>query len=235
MRSAMAVPLEGVAGLVGTLTLYHSRRDAFTSDHLRIVQAISSKICLTIENANRYQTAQELALTDELTGLPNVRPLFVHLNQELARCRSCGGALTVLVLDLNRFKEVNDRFGHLEGNRVLSLVAQGLKSGCRTGDFVARMGGDEFVLVLRDVPPQALERRKQDLSDMVIAAGRAVCNEDIVSISVGDASYPQDGSDAERLLAAADKRMYQVKQQHHTEARWSLLMRNQHPLPTLVQ
>jgi diguanylate cyclase (GGDEF)-like protein len=216
LRSAMAVPLEGLGGLVGTLTLYHSELEAFNGDHLRIAQAISSKLCLTIENAGQYQAAQESALTDELTGLPNVRPLFIHLNQELARCQSAMTSLTVLVLDLDRFKEVNDRFGHLEGNRVLRLVAQGLRSSCRSGDFVARMGGDEFVMVLRDFHPEALERRKQELSDMVVRAGREVCSEDILSLSVGDASSPWDGGDAEKLLATADKRMYQVKQSHHT-------------------
>jgi diguanylate cyclase (GGDEF)-like protein len=217
LRSALAVPLEGLGGLVGTLTLYHSERDAFNGDHLRIAQAISSKLCLTIENAGQYQAAQESALTDELTGLPNVRPLFIHLNQELARCQSAIIPLTVLVLDLDRFKEVNDRFGHLEGNRVLRLVARGLRSSCRPGDFVARMGGDEFVMVLRDFRPEALERRKQELSDMVVRAGREVCGEDILSLSAGDASFPRDGGDAEKLLAAADKRMYQVKQSHHND------------------
>ncbi|MCX6629056.1 MAG: HD domain-containing protein [Candidatus Solibacter sp.] len=79
LRSALAVPLEGPSGVVGTLTLYHSQRNGFTPDHLRIVEAISSKVCLTIENARVYEAAQKSAATDELTGLPNVRPLFIHL------------------------------------------------------------------------------------------------------------------------------------------------------------
>ena len=221
LRSGLAVPLEGVDGLVGTLTLYHSQPHAFTGDHLRIVQAISSKICLTIENAHQYQEARESALTDELTGLPNIRPLFLHLNEQLARSKSTGSPLTVLVLDLDRFKEVNDRFGHLEGNQLLRLVAQGLRSHCRANDFVARMGGDEFVLILCDLPPEALERRKRELAEMVLAAGRKVCAEDIVSLSAGHASFPSDGAGAEQLLAVADKRMYQVKQLHHADRRYS--------------
>ncbi|MCX6629055.1 MAG: GGDEF domain-containing protein, partial [Candidatus Solibacter sp.] len=120
-------------------------------------------------------------------------------------------------MDLDRFKEVNDRFGHLEGNRVLRRVAQGLKAACRTGDLVARMGGDEFVLVLRDFPQGAVERRKRELCDMAIAAGREVCGEAIVSLSAGHATFPNDGADAEKLLAAADRKMYQNKLLHHAD------------------
>jgi len=235
LRSGLAVPLEGVDGLAGTLTLYHSQPHAFNPDHLRIVQAISSKICLTIENAHQYEAARESAQTDELTGLPNVRPLFLHLNEQLARSKSTGSPLTVLVLDLDRFKEVNDRFGHLEGNQLLRLVAQGLRSHCRANDFVARMGGDEFVLILCDLPPDALERRKRDLGEMVLAAGRKVCGENIVALSAGHASFPADGADAEQLLAVADKRMYQVKQLHHADRRYASFSR-EHELPVaLVQ
>lgn len=235
LRSALAVPLEGPSGVVGTLTLYAFQRGAFTPDHLRIVEAISSKVCLTIENARVYQAAETSAATDELTGLPNVRPLFIHLAQELARCKSAGGTVTVIVVDLDRFKEVNDHFGHLEGNRVLRLVALGLKSACRAGDMVARMGGDEFVLVLRDFPPEAVERRERELCDMAIAAGREVCGAEIVSLSAGHATFPQDGIDAEKLLAAADKKMYKVKERHHDDSRHSQLRLEHAPAMTLIQ
>jgi diguanylate cyclase (GGDEF)-like protein len=118
----------------------------------------------------------------------------------------------VLVCDLDGFKQVNDRFGHLEGNRVLQSVAKGLRDSCRAYDYVARMGGDEFVLVL---PGQKIEyaRQKIDrLGEMVAAVGRQVCGDDSLSLSIGAANWPKDGDDAEQLLADADRRMYQVKQ-----------------------
>ena len=118
LRSALAVPLEGLNGVVGVLTLYCVEKDAFTSDHLRILQAISSKVGLAIENALKYRQVESSATTDYLTGLPNARSLFLHLDAELARCRRTGVPLTLLVCDLDGFKQVNDRFGHLEGNRV---------------------------------------------------------------------------------------------------------------------
>ena len=103
---------------------------------------------MTIENALKFQQAAISATTDALTSLPNARSLFLHLDAELSRARRNTESLAVLICDLDGFKQVNDRFGHLEGNRVLKLVAAGLRECCREYDYVARMGGDEFVLVL---------------------------------------------------------------------------------------
>ncbi|PYV97396.1 MAG: hypothetical protein DMG86_18330 [Acidobacteria bacterium] len=147
LRSALAIPLEGLAGVVGVLALYHAERDAFTSDHLRILLAISSKMALAVENALKYEQAESSATTDYLTGLPNARSLFLQLDRELARCKRDTSSLTVMVCDMDGFKQINDRFGHLEGNRVLRLFAVALKESCREYDYVARMGGDEFVVV----------------------------------------------------------------------------------------
>jgi len=87
LRSAISVPLEGLAGVVGVLTLYHSERDAYTADHLRILLAISSKVALSVENALAFRQAESSATTDYLTELPNARSLFLHLDRELARCK----------------------------------------------------------------------------------------------------------------------------------------------------
>lgn len=212
LRSALAVPLEGLAGIVGVLTLYNGERDAFTSDHLRILLAVSSKMALAIENALKYQQAESSATTDYLTGLPNARSLFLQLDRELARCKRDTSTLIVMVSDMDGFKQINDRFGHLEGNRVLRLFAQALKESCREYDYVARMGGDEFVVVAPGLTPEAAKKKAEQLRDLARLAGREVCREDILSLSVGQALYPDDGSDAEELLAEADRRMYIEKQ-----------------------
>src|SRR5260370_15130040 len=102
---------------------------------------------MVIEHAVKFMQAESSAATDYLTGLPNARSLFVHLDRELARCKRSGETLGVLVCDLDGFKQVNDRFGHLEGNKVLREFASRLKDACREYDYVARMGGDEFVVV----------------------------------------------------------------------------------------
>jgi diguanylate cyclase (GGDEF)-like protein/putative nucleotidyltransferase with HDIG domain len=214
LRSALAIPLEGVSGVIGVLALYRGERDAFTSDHLRILLAISSKMALAIENAVKYQQAESSATTDYLTGLPNARSLFLQLDRELARCKRDSTSLVVMVGDMDGFKQINDRFGHLEGNRVLRLFAQALKESCREYDYVARMGGDEFVVVAPGLPTDSAAKKADQLRGLAKQAGVEVCAEDILSLSVGQAVYPDDGKDAEELLAEADRRMYMEKQRH---------------------
>src|SRR3984885_626049 len=212
LRSALALPLEGVSGVIGVLALYRAERDAFTTDHLRILLAVSGKMALAIENALKYQQAESSATTDYLTGLPNARSLFLQLDRELARCKRDNTSLTVMVSDMDGFKQINDRFGHLEGNRVLRLFAQALKDGCREYDYVARMGGDEFVVIAPGLTADAAGKKAEQLRAMAKQAGNEVCGEDILSLSVGRALYPEDGKDAEQLLAEADRRMYLEKQ-----------------------
>ena len=212
MRSALSIPLIGLNGTVSVLTLYQSESDAFTNDHLRILLAVSHKVALAIENALKFQQAQSTASTDYMTGLPNARSLFLHLDCELARCRRTTSPLVVLVCDMNGFKQVNDKFGHLEGNRLLSAVAEKLKQCCREYDYVARMGGDEFVLVLPGLELDQLPQKLERLQAITKEAGHEVCGTDGLSLSIGHALFPEDGSDADRLLAEADRRMYAAKQ-----------------------
>src|SRR5579863_9426503 len=119
LQSALVVPLEGLNGVVGVLAMYQATRDAFTPDHLRILLAVASKVALSVENALKYQQAESSATTDYLTGLPNARSLFVHLAQEVARCRRMKTSLAVMVCDIDGFKQINDSFGHLEGDKLL--------------------------------------------------------------------------------------------------------------------
>src|SRR5271166_5033449 len=212
LRSALAVPLEGLQGVVGVVALYHAERDFFTTDHLRILLAVSSKMALAIENAMKYEQAESSATTDYLTGLPNARSLFLQLDRELARCKRDNASLTLMVCDMNGFKKINDRFGHLEGNRVLRLFAQALKDSCREYDYVARMGGDEFVVIAPGLAADVAAKKVEQIRPLAQQAGFDVCGEDILSLSVGLAVSPDDGNDAEQLLTEADRRMYIEKQ-----------------------
>ncbi len=213
LRSALALPLEGLSGVVGVLALYQSKPDAFTSDHLRILLAVTSKMALAIENALKYQQAENSATTDFLTDLPNARSLFLELDRELARCKRKETSLTVMVCDMDGFKQINDRFGHLEGNRVLRMFAQALKQSCREYDYVARMGGDEFVVIAPGLEADSAVKKADQLRELARQVGQEICQEDILSLSVGRSMYPEDGLDAEELLAEADRRMYMEKQQ----------------------
>jgi diguanylate cyclase (GGDEF)-like protein/putative nucleotidyltransferase with HDIG domain len=216
-RSLLAVPLDGLNGVVGVLAMYRSERDAFAADHLRILLAISSKIALSVENALRYQQAEDSATTDYLTGLPNARSLFVHLSRELSRCRRTGTSLAVMVCDLDNFKQINDLFGHLEGDNLLKDFANNLKESCRGYDYVARMGGDEFVVVVPGLNQEASLEKAGRLNQFAVEGGRKIAGRNLVSLSVGTAFCPQDGFDVERLLAEADRRMYSMKKLHHSD------------------
>jgi diguanylate cyclase (GGDEF)-like protein/putative nucleotidyltransferase with HDIG domain len=217
LRSILAVPLEGLNGMVGVLAMYSADRDAFSADHLRILLAVSSKIALSVENALKYQQAEDSATTDYLTGLPNARSLFVHLSRELARCRRTGTSLAVMVCDLDNFKQINDLYGHLEGDNLLKDFAGHLMESCRGYDYVARMGGDEFVIVAPGMSQEAASEKSSRLNQLAIEAGRKIAGRNLVALSVGTAFCPQDSFDVERLLAEADRRMYSMKQVHHSE------------------
>jgi diguanylate cyclase (GGDEF)-like protein/putative nucleotidyltransferase with HDIG domain len=213
LRSALSVPLDGLDGTVGVLTLYRAGKDAFTRDNLRILLAISTKVSLSVENALKFRQAEDSATTDYLTKLPNARSLFLRLEAEVARCEREGCSLTVLVCDLDGFKAVNDQYGHLQGNRVLQDVAEALRGNCREYDYVARMGGDEFVLLLPGSSQPEIAFRSEEFRQSVAEAGAAWDFEGRVGMSLGAAVYPIDATDPNQLLAAADRRMYESKQQ----------------------
>jgi diguanylate cyclase (GGDEF)-like protein len=211
LKSALSVPLEGSNGVVGVLSLYAEEPDAFTVDHLRVLSAVSGKIALCIENGLKYRQAENGATIDALTDLPNARSLFLHLDSELGRAKRDLNPLAVLVCDLDGFKQINDQYGHLEGNRVLRRVAEMLRKNCREYDYVARMGGDEFVIILSGCAPEELQSRIDLFAELGRLAGYDIVGKDLLSMSIGHASYPMDGVDAEQLLAEADRRMYKVK------------------------
>ena len=217
LRSALAVPLVGVNGLVGVLALYQDKPDAFTGDHLRVLQVITSKVAHFIENALKYRQAENSATNDFLTGLPNARALSIHLDQELARCKREHSTVAVMVCDLDGFKKINDRYGHMAGDKTLKLFANLMREVCREYDYSARMGGDEFVIVAPNMTADSVKERAMLLSALAQQAGREVCGKDILSLSLGAAFYPRDGADTEQLLADADRKMYAAKRNFYQQ------------------
>ncbi|MBX9603231.1 MAG: diguanylate cyclase [Bryobacteraceae bacterium] len=209
--SAISVPLAGTDSFRGALTLYGRLPEAFSTEHLRVLNAIAPKLGPAIENGLKFKVAENSSTTDYLTGLPNAQSLFRHLERELALSRCLETQLAVVVCDLDGFKQVNDRFGHLTGNDVLRALGEGLRDCCRDYDYVARMGGDEFVLVFYGMTRANVNGRLDQLRDMVITIGQGMCHQPVLDASFGVAFFPADGQNAEELLAAADRSMYQVK------------------------
>lgn len=218
LRSALAVPLNGVNGPLGVMALYRAERDAFSKENLRILLAISPKVALAVETALTHRLLETSITTDYLTNLPNARSLFLSLDNELARARRTGSSLAVVVCDLDGFKQVNDRFGHLAGNKVLRLIANGLRESCTASDYLARMGGDEFVLLIPGEVGEELEMKIDRMRAIAKRAGDSTPEPSVLSMSVGVAIYPDDGGDAEDLLAEADRRMYKSKRMRKKSA-----------------
>lgn len=213
LESALALPLMGVEQLAGVLMLSRRTAESFTKDHLRVLLTVTNKLGVVVENALKYEQATASASTDFLTALPNSRSLFLQLENEIARAKRVNGTLAVLVTDLDGFKLVNDRYGHLEGNSVLRAVAKALRMSVREYDYVARMGGDEFVILMPGMKPGDLQDKVAALDHAVSAAATSACPEAGIALSVGIAQFPHDGPSAEQLLAEADHRMYHSKQQ----------------------
>jgi diguanylate cyclase (GGDEF)-like protein/putative nucleotidyltransferase with HDIG domain len=218
LRSALAVPLSGANGRLGVLALYRADRDSFSKENLRILLAISMKVAGAIENALSQRLHETSMTTDYLTNLPNARSLFLTLDTEVARAQRAGTKLAVVVTDLDGFKTVNDRHGHLVGNKVLRVVANGLREQCTATDYVARMGGDEFVLLVMHADAGHLDEKINAMRRVVVDAGGTTPEPCPLSLSVGIAIYPEDGADAEQLLAEADRRMYKSKITHRRGA-----------------
>jgi diguanylate cyclase (GGDEF)-like protein/putative nucleotidyltransferase with HDIG domain len=214
-RSALCIPLEEGSDLLGTLALYSAAKEAFTPDHMRVVQLLGGKLAQSVQNSLEFRRAETTSLRDHLTGLPNSRALLAHLEEK----RRAGSQITLVVGDLDGFKQVNDTLGHPEGDRLLTAVGAALKRCCRTEDFAARMGGDEFVLVLADLD----ERGAREVITRAVAAvehvGIQLYGNLVVSLSAGFARTPDDGLDYEALIATADRRMYEAKTSRKHERR----------------
>ncbi len=219
LQTALSVPLFDLQQQVfAVLTLYSMQEGTFERDHLRILQAMESKLSLSLGNALRFRRSETDAETDFLTGLPNARRLFLQLEAELDRCRSQSQSLAIVVCDLNAFKVLNDCRGHLVGNQVLALIAREFQLACDDGDTVARMGGDEFVFLLPGTGKEQAEKRLATICHSVEIVSRRTRHGVQVSASLGAAFYPDDGISAEELLATADRRMYRDKQKFYAAA-----------------
>ena len=142
LQSVLVSPLELEDQIIGALVLYHTEREVFTADHRRLIGRVAKQAAAVVASAVVFERTQEQSLTDVLTGLPNRRYLDRQMSQELARAQRHLGHVSLLVLDLDRFKQINDSYGHPAGDRALKEVAQVLRGSLRVYDVCARFAGD---------------------------------------------------------------------------------------------
>lgn len=186
------------------------------ADEGRELQALrSTNARLTRELAalkEREAHAQRLADRDDLTGLYNRRRMRELLDSAIAEAARQWQCVGLLFIDLNGFKGINDEYGHAAGDKILTMVATRIAGRVRTGDFVCRYGGDEFVVVLPSAPDAAAVNRVADtIRERVALPYRIEGNEQHLTAAIGESMYPQDGESADVLLHRADQAMYRLK------------------------
>jgi diguanylate cyclase (GGDEF)-like protein len=219
LHSALVCPLLFNERFIGTISVYHTEVAIYTDDHRRLLDRISEQAAAVIYNSMVFEQTQEDSLTDPLTSLPNTRFMFMHLTRELSRAERLKSEVSLLVMDLDNFKEINDTYGHHVGDRALRDVAGVLRTGIRPYDICVRYAGDEFIVVLSGCNGEEAERKRLELQRAVDALqfearpGKMLP----LAISVGAAVFPHDGDSYETLLATADSRMYRDKTRRKRE------------------
>ena len=216
LQSALVSPLVMHERLVGTIAAYHVEHSLYRADHLRLLDRVAEQAAAVISNSLLFEQTQEDSLRDPLTNLPNMRSLFMHLTRELARAKRLQYPLSLLVLDLDDFKEINDHHdhhGHHVGDRTLCEVARVLRAGIRPYDTCVRYAGDEFILVLSGCSREEAERKRTDLQRAIeeLTIEPQPGKPMMLNVSAGSAIFPGDGESYEVLLSTADRRMYQDK------------------------
>jgi diguanylate cyclase (GGDEF)-like protein len=209
----ISVPLRTGGGVLGVLNLYdRADGEPFGEPDLETIQTFAGQAAVAIDNVLLHQEAQRLSVTDGLTGLGNYRSFQQTLTREVDRAARFERPLALLMLDLDRFKHVNDEHGHQIGDAVLVQVADRVREEVREVDIVARYGGEEFVIILPETGIEGASHLADRICERVRATPvRTTAGDLTVTVSVGVAVYPQHGSSSTGLVRAADQALYAAK------------------------
>jgi diguanylate cyclase (GGDEF)-like protein len=214
-KSIIAVPLKSRGKCLGVIELINKMfgQDGFKEEDLLMLTTLADYTAIAIENARFFQRIQELTITDDLTRLYNVRHLYRFMAYETERATRYKTPISMIFLDMDKFKEINDVYGHLNGSKLLAEIAVLIINGLRKLDMACRYGGDEFVIVM----PQTSKTQAHLFAEKL----RTTVNEHIflkeeglkltITASFGVACMPDDAKDTSELIYMADKAMYRVK------------------------
>jgi diguanylate cyclase (GGDEF)-like protein len=211
-RSLIAVPLISENKLLGILRLDNVSADTYDADDLRLLDIIANLSAVAVENTLLYQKMQRLAITDGLTGLFVHRYFQQRFDEEVSRAHWTDSCFAFLMLDIDNFKQYNDRYGHIAGDIVLKKIAKSITSSVNPGDIVARYGGEEFGIVLVDTSKLEAQKIAQAVREKIEKEDFILRRETTkVSVSGGISFYPQDGKVKENLIKRADQALYKAK------------------------
>ena len=212
-RSIICVPLRSKLRVLGVIQLVNVHMEHFTDQEAFFLQALCDYAAIAIENARSVEKIQELTITDDCTGLYNARHLYKVLETEVYRSSRFGYEFTVLFIDLDHFKQVNDTHGHLVGSKLLAEIGYLIKAQLRLIDYAFRYGGDEFVILLPQTGKDAALVVARRLRDNLRTS--LFCKEEELNLnvraSIGVATYPHDAKTPKDIIRQADEMMYLVK------------------------
>jgi diguanylate cyclase (GGDEF)-like protein len=209
--SEMCVPLIFYGEKLGCVALESAKRHAFDASDIQPLEAVADICAAAIQNARHFQKTQQLAYLDGLTGIFNRRFFELRIAEELERANRYGSSMSVIMMDIDHFKKLNDEFGHLLGDEVLRQASQVFTQHLRKGDVVCRYGGEEFALLL----PQTNGENALEVAEKLRRAVEAWHFPGVprkVTISAGVADSPTFGKVRDEIVAAADSALYQAKQ-----------------------
>jgi len=213
-HSIVCVPLKTPLKVIGVIQLINALdQHQFSEQDLRILSTIADFTAIAIDNARLMEKVQELSITDELTELYNSRHFQTLIDYEIERAERLETELSLVFIDLDHFKEVNDTYGHLTGSRLLSEVGRIIHDNTRIVNHAARYGGDEFVILLPGAGNEAALGMIKNLQKVFQEADfRSNCGQPIeVTASIGVATYPTNAENKQELIRLADEAMYEVK------------------------
>jgi diguanylate cyclase (GGDEF)-like protein len=213
-RSILCAPLVSRGRTIGVVEVINRVGGSFTRADLDLLLTLMEPCAIAIENAILFQRTEQLTITDDLTKLFNSRYLNLYLGREIKRCKRHGIPLSVIFLDLDGFKGINDNYGHLAGSGTLAEVGQILARVVRESDILARYGGDEFVVVLPETPASGAlviaERLRRAIEEHSFLRNQGL--DARLSASFGISTYPDHALSPEGLIQKADQAMYRVKE-----------------------
>jgi len=212
-QSIICLPLRSKHRVLGVIQLVNVNLEGMGDNEMFFLQSLCDYAAIAIENAKSVEKIQELTITDDCTGLYNARHLYKTLDSEVYRSARFGHEFTVLFIDLDHFKQVNDTYGHLVGSKLLAEVGYAVKAHLRLIDSAFRYGGDEFVILLPQTSKDAALVVARRLLELF--RGSAFCKEEALNLnvraSIGLATFPGDASSAHDIISLADEMMYAVK------------------------
>ena len=213
-RSYLCVPLTAGGTTLGVLQMMSHRAKAFSPDHVQLFVGLTDQAAIAVQRAKLHEEVQRLAVRDGLTGLFNYSYFHEQLALELTRSKRNGTPVTIILMDIDHFKSFNDTYGHPTGDMLLKRLAEVLGETVRAVDLTARMGGEEFAVLLPDTDKAGAHRVAEKLRASIESTefvGNAAVPVVHRTISLGVASYPEDAKKREELVRRADEALYQAK------------------------